>query len=264
MIDYISTLTSSLSKIRKEKYDLGLFMRSRRGNMIYLALLGKIAYTIGHGSAGFGPMLSTEIAWEKNLHETGHFLEILRPLGIAGEHENLSYGLYPSKSDETAVNSFWMENFSQYGKTAIVHPGAGDMKKSLNPLQWRRVIEILEKGGFKVILTGSESEESFLKEISSASSFICAGLWSVPRLALFFKKSSLIVTVDSLSSHIAGWSGVKTIIFFCGLGDRRQWYPLGKNINLLSIEKPCEPCESGCDEMSCMDFNVNILSELII
>lgn len=261
---YFNTLFPALRKIRREKYNLGLFMRSRRGNMIYLALLGKIAYSIGHGTAGFGPLLSFEAGWEKGLHETSHFLEVLRPLGIAAEPEDLSYGIYPSVEDETSVDSYWKENFSSFDKTAIVHPGAGIMKKTLTKDQWKNVIKILMLKGYKVILTGSAGEAWLLKDIASNSAFISAGIWTIPRLALFFKKSSMIITVDSLSSHIAGWSGVKTIVFFCGMGDHNQWRPLGRNINILSLDRPCEPCETGCDDMTCMDFNVNILSELII
>ncbi len=264
ILDYISTLFSAIGSIRREKYDICLFMRSRRGNMIYLSLFCSNAYSIGHGTAGFGPLLSYEAAWEKGVHETAHFLEILRPLGINALPDDLFYGIYPSQDDDEAVFSYWRDNFSSFDKTVIVHPGAGKMEKTLSVDKWKDVIEILEKNGFKVILTGGSFEEQLLRDIASVSSSICAGLWSIPRLALFFKKSSLIITVDSLSSHIAGWSGVKTVVFFCGIGDRRQWRPLGKNIKILSLDKQCSPCESGCDNMLCMDFDVNILSELII
>jgi heptosyltransferase-2/heptosyltransferase-3 len=268
LTEYIKTLFPALGKIRKEHYDICLFMRSRRGNMIYLARLGKVSYSIGHGTAGFGPLLSCQVPWNRGEHETGHFLEILRPLGIEAppEPDGLSYGLYPSGEEKASVSAYWQENFSKFDKTAVVHPGAGTLLKTLPAAKWKEVIAILEKNGYKVFITGSAAgaEKDLINGIASPSSSICAGIWSIQELALFFKKASLIVTVDSLSSHLAGWSGVKTIVFFCGMGDEKQWRPLGKNINILSLDKPCSPCETGCEDMACMDFDVNILSELII
>ena len=266
LTEYIKTLFPALGRIRKEHYDICLFMRSRRGNMIYLARLGNVSFSIGHGTAGFGPLLSYEAPWHRGEHETGHFLEILRPLGIEAEPESLSYGLYPASEEQASVCAYWRENFSQFDKTAIVHPGAGTLLKTLPAVRWKEVIAILEKNGYKVVITGSAAgaEKDLINAIASPSSSVCAGIFSITELALFFKKASLIVTVDSLSSHLAGWSGVKTIVFFCGMGDEKQWRPLGKNINILTLDKPCGPCESGCEDMACMNFDVDILSELII
>ncbi len=262
-LEYMRTYFSALKAIRKENYDLGLFMRSRRGNLLSLALLGGIKYTIGHGTAGFGPFLNLMTGWERGRHETEHFLEVLRPLGIDADIKNLRYEICPSKEDFSFVNDFWKKNIKRSAGTAVVHPGAGLRIKSLSNEKWKEVVNILEKKGFQIIITGSGDEKELAREISSGKSLNAAGLFNIPQLALLYKKASLIVTVDSLSSHLAGWSGTKTIVFYCGMGDKKQWGPLGGNINVLSLDKPCSPCETGCGSMACMDFDTGILRELI-
>ncbi len=262
--DFLRTFLNSLEEIWQRQYDLGLFMRSRRGNMLYLSRIGNISYSIGHGTAGYGPMLSLKVEWEKGRHETEHFLEILRPLGIDAETKDLHYELYPSEEDYMSADMFWKKNKLGSMKTAVVHPGSGVMKKTLKPEKWKEVLKILSMHNYRVILTGAGQEAGFLQEIAPPDSIIAAGTFTIPGLGLIFRKSSLVITVDSLSSHLAGWSGVKTIIFFCGMGDERQWRPLGDNINILPSLKPCSPCEEGCPDMPCMDFDLSILPELII
>jgi heptosyltransferase-3 len=261
--DFVRTFLRAIEEIWETKYDLGLFMRSRRGNLLYLSRIGRINYSIGHGTAGYGPLLNIQAEWENGRHETEHFLEILRPLGIDEKTDNLHYYIYPSENDRRVVENFWKKNNLSNKKTAVVHPGSGVTSKTMKPEKWKEVIKILSENNYRVLLTGNKFEAGFLNEIAAPDCVTAAGIFTIPGLGLLFKKSSLIVTVDSLTSHLAGWSGVKTIIFFCGIGDMNEWRPLGTNINILSLSKLCSPCESGCPEMSCMNFDLKILPELI-
>jgi len=260
---YYKTLISLILSIRKEKYDLGLFMRSRRGNLAFLSLFGKIRFTIGHGTAGFGPAFNLQIPWKSGIHEIEHFLEILKPLGIKATVHSLTYHIYPSKRSEEKIKHILKEKVKGKKKIAIVHPGSGNIMKTLFIDQWKKIVSILESKKYQVILTGSLSEIVFTSSISSQNSINLTGLLNIHELALIYKKASLIITVDSLSSHLAGWSETKAIVYFSGLVDKNQWEPLGKNIKNLYIPVECAPCESGCKERKCMNFNIEELERLI-
>ncbi len=263
-LKFIKTYFSTLKKIRRERYDIGLFLRSRRGNLISLALLGKIRYTIGHGVAGFGFLLSKEVEWKPHKHEVEHYLEILSPLDIKKELKDLIPELYTKEEDKKkAVEIF--SSLPKNKKIAIVHPGSGNLLKTLSIENWQKIVVLLQKKNYFIALTGSKAEKDLLTSISkeNENSKILAGVFSIQELFEFFKLVDLIITVDSLSSHLAGITGVKTIVFYSGITDIVQWKALGKNIKTYKIECKKSPCEIGCDEMKCMDFNIEeIIKEI--
>ncbi len=263
-LEFIKTYFFSLRKIRKERYDIGLFLRSRRGNLISLAFLGNIKYTIGHGVAGFGFLLSKEVEWKNGKHEVEHYLEVLTPLGIKKELKDLMPELYTKADDKKRA----MEVFSSFPKNkkiAIVHPGSGNLLKTLSIKNWQKILALLKEKNYFIVLTGSKTEKDLLTSIAieNENIRILAGIFSIQELFEFFKLVDLIITVDSLSSHLAGITGVKTIVFYSGITDIVQWKALGENIKAYKIECEKSPCEIGCNKMKCMDFNIeNIINEI--
>jgi ADP-heptose:LPS heptosyltransferase len=258
ILESIKTYFSSLVKIRKEKYDVALFLRSRRGNLISLALLGNIKYTIGHGTAGFGFLLSNEVKWEKGKHELEHYLELLKPIGIEKAIIDLKPQLFTKEEDIAKAKEFY-NSLNTTSKIAILHPGSGNMVKTISIDRWQKVLEILISNGYYVVITGSKSEENFAKRIATKEEnlTIATGVFDIKSLFEFFKLADLIITVDSLSAHLAAMTEVKTLVFYSGVSDINQWRPVGKNIKVLKIDCPDSPCEMRCRyNYACMKFDV--------
>ncbi len=265
-IEFCRTYFSSLKIIRRERYDLGLFLRSRRGNLVSLALFGKINYTVGHGTAGFGFLFSKEVKWEIGLHEIEHYLEVLKPLGIEKKLEELSPQLFSLDINITFARDCF-KDLKLTSKVAIIHPGSGNLLKTLSIEKWQTVVKILINKGYDIVITGSPSEDKLAKDISNGfeKTKTLTGKFDILSLYEFFKLANLIVTVDSLSAHIAGMTNVKTYVFYSGLGDVNQWRALGKNIVLLKNECHLSPCEGRCTyNYKCMEFDVeSIFSDLL-
>lgn len=264
-LEFYRTLFSSLKIIRKEKYDLGLFMRSRRGNLVSLALFGKINYTVGHGTAGFGFLFSKEVEWKNKVHEIEHYLEVLKHLGIEKKLEDLSPELFPLENHKIMAKEYF-NSLKLKTKMTIVHPGSGNILKTLSIDRWKKIINILIEKGYEVVITGSKTEEKLAKDISSGfeNVRILTGKFDILSLYEFFKFASLIITVDSLSAHLAGMTDVKTYVFYSGLGDVNQWRAIGQNIVILKNECPLSPCEGKCPyNYRCMDFEVEKIKNII-
>jgi len=262
--NFLKTYFLSLKQIRKENYDLGLFLRARRGRLISLALIGKIKYTIGHGVAGFGFLLSKEVEWENGKHEVEHYLEILAPLGIKKDLKYLLPELYPSEKDKERSHDIY-KSLNGKKKVAIVHPGSGDISKTLSNEKWEKILDLLDKKEYTIVLTGNEKEKYLLKSIAhnKQNIKIFAGSFNILELFEFFKLANVIITVDSLSAHLAGISRVKTIVFYSARIDISQWKALGENIKHYKIECEKSPCESGCNYMKCMDFDIEKIRDII-
>ena len=263
LLEYLKTFIVTLWKIRKESYDLGLFMRSRRGNLALLALLGNIRFSVGYGTAGCGAFFNRRAEWSPGKHETEHFLEVLERIDVLPGARKLKPEIYPLPDDDAILFDLLEPFKEQLTKIAIVHPGAGSHLKTLKPDIWKRVIENLEANGYSVYLTGTLQEESLLISIASPSCVILAGKLTLSQLMLFFKKATLIVTVDSLSSHLSGMSGTKTIVFHCAMNDSVQWRAKGDNVTVLEKRCPTLACERGCAAMACMDFDVTVVNKFL-
>ena len=101
-----------------------------------------------------------------------------------------------------------------------------------------------------------------LASIASSSSQIIDFL-TLHQLALLYKKVNLIVAGESLSSHLGGWSGTKTIVLYGGLTDHRRWKALGNNVTLVKKDVACAPCFVGCSTRECYAFQASDIQWLI-
>ncbi len=261
ILRFMNSYFKTMFELRREKYDICLIMRSYGGNLISLARLGGCLYIIGHKTGGLGALLDLAVEWEPGIHETGHFLEVLKPLGITSETKELIYEIYPALKSVEKIDRFMKDNFRTDEKIAFIHPGAGDMRKSLTLENWKSIIALIEKKGFSIVITGSTGEKDIAQKIAPSGAKIFCGIFTIQELALFFKKAALLVTVDSLSAHLAVWSGTKTAVFFSGINNKKQWEPLGIETprnNVILIDRECKkaPCFKGCGRMECLEADL--------
>jgi heptosyltransferase III len=258
LISYIISSVKTIYDLRKQKYNLCLIMRAYPYNLISLARAGNCEFIIGHATGGWGPMLDLAVTWQKGKHEIEHFLEVLAPLGIKTDVKKMHSEVYFPENIKISVEKTW-NGFFKNEKVAIIHPGTGDLNRSLNVAQWKQIIKLLEEIGYKIGITGTKGEKLLAESIMSAKSFNLCGLFSIYELAHAFKKATLIVTVETFAAHLGAWSGTKTIAFYSGINDFQQWQPLGENVVLLKRNCIESPCCDGCSEKNCMDFEIEKL-----
>ncbi len=68
-------------------------------------------------------------------------------------------------------------------------------------------------------------------------------------LATIFKKSDLLITVDTGATHIAATTGVKTIVMYgCTSPDR--WNPINDNATVFTSRETCCPCSVKVENCS--------------
>ncbi len=259
---FMSDYLSALWRIRRENYDLCLLLRAYGFNLASLAVLSNSKYIVGHGTGGYGPLFDGLAQWKPGLHEVDHFMEVLAKAGIESNGRPF-YRIYPDRMDEQIVLNLLEERLGERAKFAIVHPGAGDMRKSLRLEDWRKVVNMLSEKGFRTVLTGSVAEKEMAASIALEDSIILCGTLTQLQLAILFQKAAAIVTVDTIASHLGGWSGVPTAVFFCGINDMRQWRPLGEKVRLLVNECSLAPCLNGCVELSCLQPNFQSFAEFL-
>ncbi|MBF0518598.1 MAG: glycosyltransferase family 9 protein [Nitrospirae bacterium] len=248
VFDYLKALV----RLRAEKYDVAFVLRAYGGNLLTLLRLGGVKYIAGHPTGGFGALLDYSAKWTEGLHEVEHYLEVLNAAGITSKLSELQYELYTEPADETKVNNLFKDTISS--PFVVIHPGAGDARKMLSPESWARIIEKIDLA-YKIVFTGTSSELPLFSDIIKhvkRDAINLMGKLRIKELYLLYKKAGCVYTVESLSAHIAGCAGVKTVVFCGGINDISQWRPLGHNVEIVRKTIDCSPCLSGCTDMNCM------------
>ncbi|QWR76584.1 glycosyltransferase family 9 protein [Candidatus Magnetomonas plexicatena] len=248
MFDYLKALV----KLRVEKYDIAFVLRAYGGNLLSLLRLADVKYITGHPTGGFGALLDYSAKWTVGLHEVQHYLEVLNAAGINAKLSELHYELFTEPADEKTVTN--IINDTIRSPFVVIHPGAGDSRKMMSSESWARIIEKIDST-YKIAFTGTSSESPLFSDIIShikRDTVNLMGKLSIKELYLLYKRADCVYTVESLSAHIAGCAGVKTIVFCGGINDITQWRPLGHNVEIVRKSLDCSPCLSGCADMDCI------------
>ncbi len=264
---HFSSFKKALKEIRKQKYDVAIDLYYFFPNSIYLFWKAKILWRIGFSSGGFGPLLTDNYTWENRKQYIGrYYLELLASLGIATCKNSMA--CLP-KIDTTVQSIFQGKMQSDFSKKYIVmHVGAGNNKKLWSEKKWQELSHKVIALGYLIIFTGKGDEERQLisritRHVSNFLNLCDKINWE--ELFLLVKRAQLVITTDSVISHIAGGYNIPTIVLFHGMNNMHHWI-VNKNIFGIINKLPCVPCYSkrGCNEMRCIkEITVDCIMEKI-
>ena len=93
-------------------------------------------------------------------------------------------------------------------------------------------------------IVGAPNDREYADEVIAAMQqpvLNFCGETSLVDLAAIFRKSDLLITVDTGATHIAATTGVKMVTMYgCTSPDR--WHPVNKNARVLTSREHCCPC----------------------
>lgn len=215
IIEFIKTLKTALPKLNSTTYDLTLYMRSGKGNMIPLHWLMKPTFSIGYGVRTRGNLLNVDVSWTNGPHEVDTFLEICKNISININNKNkIKYELYPLESDYGVIEQI-MKRYELLKKEfIIIHMGTGDKNRLLEATNWQNIIN--ENKEISIVFTGLKSEEYLLDYLNLLNSQIVNlfGELSIFQLSIIMNYASRIYTVESLAAHLASMTDTPTISYY--------------------------------------------------
>lgn len=159
-------------------------------------------------------------------HTVDHHLAFLAPLGIHQVSGEVRLQI-PPHAERRAQSVLEKRNVT--GPFAIVHPGSARLEKFWNPERWAEVIADLQRRGLTVLLTSGPAaiEQSHLAKIKSALAapvIDLSGKISLLTLAALVSKARLLVTVDSVPTHLADAVGTPQVVLY-GPTNPFHWRP---------------------------------------
>lgn len=171
---------------------------------------------------------------------------ILRLIGLETEpHDRV--GGYWKVPDEAVyfADNFWKANrFTEDDLVVGVNPFASCASKEWYPEKWAAVIRELEGHGLKLYFTCAPLEKKGLESIEAALDHglpVYTGSALTPLMGLY-KRSALVLSVDSGPRHLAAAVGTPTLTVW-GPEPVNRWHPYTLERHPIVIRQvPCRPC----------------------
>jgi ADP-heptose:LPS heptosyltransferase len=206
---------SFFARMTRRRFDLAIQMHGGGSDSNpFVARLGA-RHTLGLRAAGT-MALEMNLSYQYYQHEIIRYLELVGLAGVAWD--GLEMDLPVLTADRERLLSTWPERPERY---AVVHCGAGDVRRRW-PLEcWARVVEhIHTRHRLPVALTGGANEQpaaARLQTLCKAPTTNLAGRLDLGALAALLQDARLMVANDTGPAHMACALGIPSVVvYWCG------------------------------------------------
>jgi heptosyltransferase-3 len=173
-------------------------------------------------------------------------------IGIASE-DCFALPLLNASPERQAAVDRWLEGRRMHPRRPLVAlcPGC---KKPANAWPAERFLEIarrlLSLDLFELVILGGPAERGladFLTANLEGHAIHAAGCFSVAESAALLSRCSLLVGLDTGTTHLAAAVGVPCVVIQSANSFPGQWDPLGENHSVIRADVPC----AGCLQQEC-------------
>ncbi|HBF34458.1 TPA: lipopolysaccharide heptosyltransferase II [Candidatus Sumerlaeota bacterium] len=210
------------SKIRAEKFDIGIAFPNSLGSALLMAL-GRVKQRVGYNRDGRGILLTDSIAADSkslSIHMVEYYINLLSPICSTEGTRELTVPT-PPEAIETITKTL-AESLPSEAKNrplAAFSPGAtGGTAKRWLPERFAAVADHLyEKWGVHSLILGSQAERDIAEEMAHHAKHpitILAGKCTIRETIALCDRLSLFVCNDSGLMHLAAAKDVPLVAIF--------------------------------------------------
>ncbi len=198
----------------------------------------------GQGRRGlFNILVPYHIDW----HEVENFYQLAVAVGARKKKEIKLEPLATSKEDERKVKDFLRkEGVKKQDSLIVLHPSTSPRAPSRRweSEKWADLAEILRAKGYRLVISGSSSEDEAVKELLAKLNFkpiVTAGKLNLKEFAVLLRKAVLFIGVDTGALHLAAAEGVPVLGLY-GPNTPTKWGPYGVKNRVIYYPLACSPC----------------------
>jgi ADP-heptose:LPS heptosyltransferase len=173
------------------------------------------------------PCAGTWVPYSPHAHEIDRQLVVISALGSPGDDGRLEFSVRDRDRDDltNAVDGARLEPETY----VCIHPGAAAERRQWAPERFAAVADALGERGFKIVLTGVESERLILDEVSKLMKMPAidlAGRTTIGALGALVADARLVVSNDTGIAHLAAALATPTVTVAVAT-DPARWAPIG-------------------------------------
>ena len=194
-------------------------------------------------------------------------------MGLYGNVKAPSYLIKSSINQKLKIKN-WLSKHSVVSnkKLVVIHAPSRWKFKELPIATWANVIDTLKDKKFEIVLCGSKEDLLTNQAIYALCKMkpILTNNFSLEDTAALYSLAHLVLTIDSMSTHLASATQTPVISIF-GPSNEKNWGPWGgkhRVIALTSKDAPtfaCRPCgQDGCEGSKISQCLVQMNPSMII
>ena len=200
-------------------------------------------------------------------------VDLLRVVGLYGNVKAPSYLVKTSVNQKSKIKN-WLSkhSVSSNKKLVVIHAPSRWKFKELPIATWVNVIDKLKEKKIEVVLCGSKEDLLTNQAIYALCKMkpIITNNFSLEDTAALYSLAHLVLTIDSMSTHLASATQTPVISIF-GPSNEKNWGPWGgkhRVIALTTENSPtfaCRPCgNDGCEGSKISQCLIQMEPDLII
>ncbi|MFH0882772.1 MAG: glycosyltransferase [bacterium] len=183
-------------------------------------------------------------------------------IGIAGggyfqaEKRKLHYRV-SGKARRECNEILESKGIDQHTRVVAVQVGASADDKRWEPEKFGRVASILmKKSGVRPVFVGTETEREWAETaaiVAGSGAVVLAGETSLPVLAALLERSSMLITNDTGTMHLAQSVGTRSLDITLGAALSDETGPYGAGNVIIEPDIACFPCrfDTICPHYNC-------------
>jgi heptosyltransferase-3 len=182
-------------------------------------------------------------------------VDLLRVSSLYNKKDAPSYQLEVPYKNQLKIKK-WLKskNISKH-KLIVIHASSRWKFKEIPMETWANIIDTLKSKKMHVVLSGSKVDLKTNQAIHDLcqSKPILTNNFSIEDTAALYKIADLVVTIDSMSTHLASAMGAPVISIF-GPTNELNWRPWKVKYEVVALSKAddptfsCRPCGmDGCE-----------------
>ncbi len=250
------SLMKLVRNIREHDFDVSVVLHPTSFRNALLSFIARIPIRIGSNYKGRGFLLTTSCPHNTDLHEVDRYLTVLHLLNINTALTSSSNDTIQGFSQPTL--EFWHtdaerqsiqkllqnEGVTPNDRLIAVNLGTTWRTKQWDISNFAAVINQISgvASDFKIVLTGSTSEQEFVEKLLLSESTInLVGKTDILQLGALLERCEVCLTCDSGPMHIAAAVGTPTVALF-GPTDPNRHQPYGTGHTVVEKSVSCRPC----------------------
>ena len=166
----------------------------------------------------------------------------------SGDEDYLQLPLLSVSRECRTLVDRWLQNRRKYPARPLIAlcPGC---KKSANAWPPERFLEVarrlLGSGSVDLVILGGPAERGLADRLTAGlggQAIHAAGCFSIAESAALLSRCSLLIGLDTGTTHLAAAVGVPCVVLQSANSFPGNWDPLGENHSVLRAAVPCEGC----------------------
>lgn len=222
--DAIESFEKIIDAIKEKQFDAAVIFSVYSQNPLpsvmvaYLAGIPKrLAYCRENPYALLTDWVPDKEPYDFIQHQVRRDLALVQTVGAGVKNENLRLDT-PVNEEAQALKKLQQAGVDLTKPWMILHAGVSEKKREYPDKLWIEAAKMMvRETGYRLVLTGSSSEKKrtdYLQAGIGKNAYSVAGLFSLPEFISLIKKTSLVVSVNTSTIHIAAATGTPVIVLY--------------------------------------------------